>query len=1111
MRLLRLELFGFKSFLNRTVFQFGDGITSIVGPNGCGKSNIVDAIVWALGERGTKSLRIKDMGDVVFHGSNGKRPVNIAEVSVDLTDGSREINVKRRIYRDGTNEYYLNGNIVRLKDIHDTFLGTGVGANTYAIIEQGKIENFAQMKPLERRVVIEEASGITRFEEKKREAIGRMDEVSTNLDRVEDIYSEVTKSFEKAEGEWQRWKAYKELADKLHEIDRHILLQGYSRLTKRIGKIIERQQEIEEEARKEEEGKEKLKQEMGAKDAEFSLTDNIIRQLEIDIKGLEKDMEGRLVEIDYINEEKTRLEKQGLALAEEKAALMSRADSYKNDIADLGRQVQAYGLDLTKEEGDELRLRETTEGLKARIEEQEEKVEDGRTKLFVAMSELTDIRNKLSEIERIAQERQKREERRIQEERRLREISTELEVRCSSLKETLGKRVQEKLSALSGESETLKESERCAKELDEAKNALERLKGEKQAKEDVFRQLGGYDEAAEPSGGDTGKLINLIRVAEERERALERFFASELEYHVLTARDPAGIAEAVEKGEGNYVFFPQRGIFTLNGGDVEINVQWIEAVQDALLRIEQGEEGVFMNDTVFVDSRGFIIREKDDKGVDLKKFKEKVRLEKELKELATTVQGQEVFVRDLQSRYDATNSAYVERKRYREEKEKEAGDVEKEIIVVETELKTSTEKLQELSSRLDVLDETAQASAAQLLQKKALLEKEKEDIESDMVSLKEGLTAVKQDYEASLSAWHEITIGLERRRNALRMLHENIEQKSVAIQDIAGEVLGKDKEMERLGAAIGECAGKISKFEKEYEDLKSDSERYLTRLEELKTALGNLHAEKHALQERIDAVNKAIDKIRSKREGADRDIAILTDKKDQITERLLTVYHIENPEGVELPPNPRIEEERAAISGQIADMGEINFRAEKEYLELKERASFLAQQKEDLKNAMDSLKKTIAKIDNLSRELFNETFEKINDSFKKFTEMLFKGGKGYLSVNQENGGIEMFVQPAGKKVIRMELLSGGEKALISLALLLSIMDTKPSPFALMDEIDAPLDDANLSSLIEIIRGMSIKTQIVFITHNRITMESSNTIYGITMEEEGISKTVSVRL
>lgn len=1111
MRLLRLELFGFKSFLNRTVFQFGNGITSIVGPNGCGKSNIVDAIVWALGERGTKSLRVKDMGDVIFHGSNGKRPVNLAEVSIDLTDGSRDLNVKRRIYRDGTNEYYLNGNIVRLKDVHDAFLGTGVGTNAYAIIEQGKIENFAQMKPLERRVIIEEASGITRFEEKKREAIGRMDEVSINLDRVEDIYSEVTKSFEKAEGEWQRWKSYKELADKLHEMERHILLQGWSRLTRRIGKIIERQQEVEEEIRKEEEGKERLKQELEAKDAEFSLTDNIIRQLEIDIKGLEKDMEGRLVEIDYIREERARLEKQGLSLTEEKTALTSRIDSYRNDIVELNRQVEEHNVDLTKEEGEELQLREATEGLKTRIEEQEKRVEEGRTKLFVTMSTLTDIRNKISEIERIEQERQKREEKRAQEEQRLKELLTGLEGRRLSLKEALEKHLQEKAFALSRETESLTECEQRARDLDAARGAVERLKGEKQAKEEVLRQLGGYDETAEPAETDTGKLMNLIRVAEEKEKALEKFFANELEYHVLTQSDPAGIAEVVQRGEGNYVFFPRQGMFTLNGAEVEINVQWIETAQDALLRIEQGEEGIFMNDTVFVDSRGFIIREKDEKGINLKKFKEKIRLEKELKELAVTFQEQDLSVKDLQDQYDGCTRTFLERKSVREEKEREAGDVEKEIIVAEAELKTTVEKLQELSVGLDLFDDESQTSLEQLLQEKAVREEERESVESGMTLLRDGLNVVKQDYEGSLSAWHKMTIGLERRRNALRALHENIERRGGAIQNITDEVLNKEKAMERLGAAIGECANKIAIFEKEYEDLKTDSEKRLVRLEELKTALGNLHAEKHAIQERIDAANKTIDKIRSKREGADRDMAILTEKKDQITERLLTIYHIEDPESVTLQPNPHIEEEREAISREIADMGEINFRAEKEYLELKGRASFLEQQKEDLRNAMDSLKKTIAKIDSLSKDLFAETFEKINDSFKKFTEMLFKGGKGYLFVNQENGGIEMYVQPPGKKVIRMELLSGGEKALISLALLLSIMDTRPSPFALMDEIDAPLDDANLSSLIEIISGMSTKTQIVFITHNRITMESSNTIYGITMEEEGISKTVSVRL
>jgi len=1111
MRLLRLELFGFKSFLNRTVFQFSDGITSIVGPNGCGKSNIVDAIVWSLGERGTKSLRVKDMGDVIFHGSNGKRPVNIAEVSLDLTDGSREINVKRRIYRDGTNEYYLNGSIVRLKDIHDTFLGTGVGTNAYAIIEQGKIENFAQMKPLERRVIIEEASGITRFEEKKREAMGRMDEVSVNLDRIEDIYSEVIKSFEKAEGEWQRWKAYKELADKLHEIDRHILLQGYSRLTKRIGKIIERQEEIEKEVRKEEEGKEKLKQELEAKDAEFSLTDNIMRQLEIDIKGLEKDMEGRLVEIDYIREEKAGLEKQNLSLTEEKTTLTSRADSYRNDIVELNRQVQAHGLDLAKEEGEELRLREATEGLKGKIEEQEKRVEEERTKLFVTMSTLTDIRNKISEIERITQERQKREERRIQEEGRLKELLTGLESRHRSLKETLEKRLQEKVSGMSSETESLTECERCARELDAAKSAIERSKGEKQAKEEVLRQLGGYDEAVEPAGTDTRKLINLIRVSEEREKALERFFANELEYHVLTVGDPAGVAEVVEKGEGNYVFFPRQGIFKLNGAEVEINVQWIETLQDALMSIERGEEGIFMNDTVFVDSRGFIIREKDEKRVDLRKFKEKVRLEKELKELAVILQEQDLSVGNLQARYDTWNNTFLERKRSREEKEREAGDVEKEIIIAEAELKTTTEKLQELSVGLDVFDETSQTSPEQLLREKVLHEKEREAIESGMTLLRDELNTIKQGYEGSLSAWHEMTISLERKRNALRALHENIERRGGAIQNIADEIRNKEKSMEQLGTSIVECTKKIAVLEKEYGDLKTDSERYLVRLEELKTTLGNLHVEKHAIQERIEAVNKAIDKIRAKREGTDRDIAVLTDKKDQITGRLLTVYHIEDPESITLQPNPHIEEEREAISREIADMGEINFRAEKEYLELRERVAFLEQQKEDLRNAMDSLKKTITKIDQLSKELFTETFEKINDSFKKFTEMLFKGGKGYLFINQENGGIDMYVQPAGKRVIRMELLSGGEKALISLALLLSIMDTRPSPFALMDEIDAPLDDANLSSLIEIIRGMSTKTQIIFITHNRITMESSAAIYGITMEEEGISKTVSVRL
>lgn len=307
MKITRIELFGFKSFLNRTAFQFDHGITSIVGPNGCGKSNIVDAIVWASGERGTKSLRVKDMGDVIFHGSNGKRPVNIAEVAIELSDGDKDFIVKRRIYRDGLNEYYLNGALVRLRDVQDFFLGTGIGINSYAIVEQGKIEYFIQMKPQERRVVIEETSGITRFEEKKRDAIMRMEEVKANLERVEDIHSEVIRSLEKAEIEWERWKAYKVLADRQAEIDSMILIDGYSKLTKKAAKTKEKREGLDGEILTKEEERDGLKRGLTAKEEEFTLTETITRQLEVDIKGKEKDMESRLLEIEYLGEEEKRL------------------------------------------------------------------------------------------------------------------------------------------------------------------------------------------------------------------------------------------------------------------------------------------------------------------------------------------------------------------------------------------------------------------------------------------------------------------------------------------------------------------------------------------------------------------------------------------------------------------------------------------------------------------------------------------------------------------------------------------------------------------------------------------------------------------------------------
>ena len=1111
MRLLRLELFGFKSFLNRTVFQFGEGITSIVGPNGCGKSNIVDAIIWALGERGTKSLRVKDMGDVIFHGSNGKRPVNIAEVTLDLSEGGKDLAIKRRIYRDGSNEYYLNGNPVRLKDIQDFFLGTGIGLNSYAIVEQGKIEYFIRMKPLERRVIIEETSGVTRFEEKKRDAIIRLEEVSANLERIEDIYSEVIKTYEKADNEWNQWKVYKALADKLNEIDIQILIDGYTKLARKFGKMQEKQGDIEREISNKEEERNILKKELETKEDEFSITDSIIRQLEVDIKGKEKDMENRLLEIEYVKEEHKKLGAESGGLLQQKAELEAKIKRYGVEIEGLDTRKENNRILLKEEEEQGKALQDTMGALKGKTEGYEKSIEEERVKLFVSMSTLTDIKNRMSEIERTGREKQKREEKKHAEQERMKERLHDLEASAQRLIERLEQEKQENTRIVSEEIEARKKKETLAKTLEEVKHTIERLRGEKQGKEDFLQQISSPEDTELEHLPDMRKLIDMIKVREDAEQAFERFFFKEMEYYVLTQKETKAISDTVNAYDGNFIFFPGKGVFQLRGKAVEVDIKWINSVEEALERIESGEEGIFINDNLYIDSRGFILQGKAAKGIDLQQFKEKKRLEKELKEIEAHLAEHVLSLRNLEITYHDYNRAWENLTEKKKEKEQVIHGIEKETIVLEAEAKPIRERLHELHSGVDVFEETSPVNVDNLLNEKAIQEKDKEQTEQRMVSIKGELDTIKRAYEDTSTKWHEVTISIERARNLLKTLEEDTGRNTTNITILTEEKQNQQARIEAIEKDIGICVRKAESLEKSYEELKSACERLIGRYEGLKKTSGNLHMEKHALQEKIDVVSRDMEKIKNRKETSEKEMVVLMEKKDTIYERLKTVYGIEDPEPIALQSNKNLETERENIVQEIAGIGEVNFRAEKEYLELKERVAFLEKQKEDLKNAMDSLKKTISKIDVISKEIFSETFETVNNTFKRFTTMLFKGGKGYLVLNQDSSGIEMYVQPPGKKVVRMEQLSGGEKALISQAFLLSLMDTKPSPFSLLDEIDAPLDDANLMSLLEIIKDIGRKTQIIFITHNRITMESSHTIYGITMEEEGISKIVSVKL
>ncbi len=1051
------------------------------------------------------------MGDVIFHGSNAKKQVNVAEVALGLVNDEKDYVIKRRIYRDGTNEYYLNADMVRLKDIQDFLLGTGIGLHSYAIIEQGNIEYFTQMKPHERRIVVEETSGITRFEEKKRDAFSRMEEVKVNLDRVEDIQREVASAFEKADEESERLKVYNGLKERLREIDISLLVDGHGRLSRRETRLQERVEALVKEMEAGEAQRQVTREKVAAKDEEIAAIDQVTRQLELDIKGKEKDMESRLLELNYLDGEKKRLDSTGRDLRKEVDALSARINLNKTEIEHLSASTEQERTSLGRIEEEGRNLAARRDELRRMRERLEREAEEERNHLFGVMTRLTEIRNSILERERVTKEHQARQQRRLEEERLLKERLGALEEKLSAVrirfdneKVEVG-RIEVEEKGLSDQYEALNA------EVMRLRNDLEGLKGVKRGKEEVFKQMKSYGEGRVHESLPFKQLINILKASKDNEQMTEKFFPKEMEYHVLTERDPRDLAVAAGKYGTNFVFFPPKGIFGLLQGEADVRLARVEDLEEAFRRIGDGEEGLFLADHTLVDSRGFIRKGQDRSALSIREFREKMRLETEITGIEEQLKAKAARLNELQ-----LSQRDLERLRQLAREKKKSKDgvlvaAEREAIDMGAQIRTVKERLNETDSAPQpAAEEDDAAFSTRAAEARMECEAEKGRVEQGLADLKGRLEEAKEEYTETDGEFHKTSIAIERLTNQLKKNEEEAARKGSAI-----EAFEKEKQVKQGKAVEAERGLKLSidkaaELEEGYTLLQGECARAVARYEEMKTRLGDLHMEKTAVQEELKILDGEIERTRVKKEGVEKERLVLQEKKDAIRQRLRDDYGVEEMEGIPVV-DAQDEGMREQVLQELAAIGEVNFRAEKERVELKERLEFLDTQKTDLTQAIESLKKTIAKIDSVSRELFLETFEKVNDAFRRFTGTLFKGGHGTLMLNQETSGIDLYVQPPGKKVIRMELLSGGEKALISLAFLLSLMDTKASPFTLMDEIDAPLDDANLLSLLDIIKMISKKTQTIIITHNRLTMESSNTIYGITMEEAGISKTISIQL
>jgi chromosome segregation protein len=1189
MRIKRLDICGFKSFMDRSVFSFDDGVTAVVGPNGCGKSNVVDAIRWVMGEQSAKNLRGRGMEDVIFNGSESRSPLNMAEVSltfrVEDTDtlapqyaGFPEVTVTRRLFRNGDSEYLINKTTCRLLDITELFLGTGVGTRAYSIIEQGRVGLIVSAKAEDRRALIEEAAGISKYKSRRKAAERKMEATGQNLLRVTDIVNELEKRLESLNRQAKKAEKYRRLKSEMREIELHEASHRFLGLHAEAKAL---QARIENAGSEEVEGLEKLRaleqgidERRAALEAETLALQALAEQVhavesqaQLDDQNLEhwkrdlletqaREAEAR-GELEQLHE---RLAQLGEGARAREAELEGLGGSWEHDEAAMAAAQE--GLRRTTGLSTELSLRLETERaslleLASRLANHENNLVNlakqrsdlearrakNRAEADVLRRDEAQLDSARADVARqVDQTRQlalELAERRGQEEaqlQRTRQEFAENEIRVIALREELG----DKRSRLS----SLKELQRNYEGFDRGVRAVMLEAG------DTAREKGIF-----------GLVADLISTTPEYEKAIEAALGERLQHVVVEDRQKAlDLLDFLRaRMEGRSTFVPVEGAArrgTLPAGGQEL--QGRPGVRTDALGVVRCEDAVrplieaLLGEVVIADGLesaralsaslgsaatvvtldGEVLRadgavtggamEGPAVGA-LQKKREVAELEEEV----TRVEGayNEILTRHYALQKQIGHAEGVLKGLSRNQHAEELN-----LATREKDLHKAGEDLARLRDRLVALDAEDEGFAGQLGAVEAEEEASRGEVahgQTDRAAREDGLRqlaseleSLKQKGEALSAELTSLRVKVAQNNERGEAARKELEQLRAQTQELSGR---QEKLQEALGQAkerSGQLTAQIVRTEASCAERKEALAHRAAELEDRRRAqAGSAHAvreQETALRElrgRLDEVTQGLAEI-SLRE---RELALeLGHLCDQIRERHQVELSHELHRFHLLPTLTGEAEHRLKdLRGQVERMGEINLTAIDEHQELAARYEFLSRQKIDLETSMAQLREAIVRINRASKERFVQTFDVINEKFQQIFPRLFGGGRAGLVLTDEGPGaeqgVEIVAQPPGKKLQSMNLLSGGEKALTAVSLIFAIFLIKPTPFCLLDEVDAPLDEGNVGRYNDMVKEMSKQSQFILITHNKRTMEIGDALYGVTMEEPGISKLVSVRM
>ncbi len=1181
MFLKRLEVFGFKSFADKTVIDFTGGVTALVGPNGCGKSNVVDSIRWALGEQSARSLRGSEMVDLIFNGTTNRRPLGFAEVVLTFDNSKRplpvdaaEVSVTRRLYRTGECEYLINGQACRLRDVRDLFMDTGVGVGAYSIIEQGKIDALLQSSPKERRGIFEEAAGIAKYRSRKAAALRKLERVEQNLLRVGDVTAEIERQLRSVQRQAAKARRYRELAEELKSLRLTVLAADYRAMA----------------AKREELG------------ADLASAEDLVSGLSAESGRLEASIaeaQTRADELERASSEAERKRSEDRArLARVEAAIASAenlARQHEETAERAAREADELIARAAAAEADEKRAREEHAGAVAELESLSGRLGEAETaasggaaraaELAAAIekrkSEAIEVVRRragvdsqvsklLSQIEHFDAEISRGEQRVGALTEKLAAARTEVEHGTARVEE-LGRRraaVAENIkaerateAAMAAEvSELDARASRLASELSAKRSRLHILSDLEARQEGIQAGVRGVlsamREGSAPAGL-CGMVADLVKVREQFEVAIETALGSKVQNVVAEDTNAArGAVELLKHRQlGRATFLPldrvragwqpsaeslaEPGVLGRGADLVEFEERLrpafehllgnVVVVQDLDVAVRVANNGCRSGVVVTIEGEIFYPSGAITGGAYRNRFPGIISRKNEIARLNEEIaagdaelggcrarrgeaEGQRVRAKaraeELGSEHSALSAGEIQMRQGLEMVAREASRLAEEEVLVNRELVDRRERRAAIQTGLDGLRAEGQllhGEEESIGRAIAEMSETLEKAEAERAELREALTRLRietaalEEKRSSLAARAEAAARLlaERRAEA-----ESRREAARTADHAAGE---ERRKAEGLRAELDEAVKAAAAAEQAGTDL-------AVQRSEMRSAIETAQAAERECRAKLASANSRVGEIKlAERELALRLESLLERAKAEGQENLPEFAQTVDPEAVNMEDlRSQLEEGE----DKLRKMGEVNLSAIGEEDALRVRLSDLAVQKTDLEEAGKLLKDAIARINKISRERFTATFELVRENFHETYRKLFGGGRADIMLEEGQdvleAGIEVVAKPPGKDMMVMSLLSGGERTLTTIALLFAIFKAKPSPFCVLDEVDAPLDESNIDRFMLILREFLESSQFLIITHNRRTMATADVIYGVTMQEAGVSKRIAVK-